>query len=260
LNQKIDLNIKSIFYHNEYTHIQSKPKMSLSHPILISIEGNIGAGKSTLLAKLEERLAQNSTKKWVFLKEPVHIWETIKDKDGQTMLAKFYSDPQKYSFAFQIMAYTTRLNELRRVIRENPDCHGIVCERSLEADKHIFAKMLHDDGIMEDVMYDIYNRYFSEYSEDYKLDAIIYLDADPKVCFERINKRSRNGEGGISLEYLKKCHDYHHEWMLLETVMHMVDPNKRNNLVLDVNSDADYLTVEDPGSRNIERILEFIEG
>ena len=151
---------------------------------LISLEGNIGAGKSTLLEHLEKHFATNE--EYVFLREPVHLWEHIRDKNGNTMLSKFYSDPVKYAFSFQIMAYTTRLHELKRIVRENPKCKVIICERSLEADKHIFAKMLHDDGLIESVNYQIYNR---------------------------------KGET-IELDYLKKCHDYHESWFGNTPIQH----------------------------------------
>ena len=77
---------------------------------IVSIEGNIGSGKTTLLKKLKEKYVNNPN--IIFLKEPVDEWEQIKDKDGQTMLQKFYADQQKYSFAFQMMAYISRLKIL----------------------------------------------------------------------------------------------------------------------------------------------------
>jgi deoxyadenosine/deoxycytidine kinase len=183
----------------------------MHNPIIISLEGNIGAGKSTFLEYFEKHLGEDS--KWMFLKEPVHIWETIKDKNGKTVLANFYEDPKKYAFAFQVMAYTTRYQELKRIIKENTDCEGIICERSLDADKHIFAKMLHGDGLMDDIMYNIYERYFSEYEGNFQLDGIIHIDALPETCFERVEKRSRNGENKIELSYLQKCQECHHEWL-----------------------------------------------
>jgi deoxyadenosine/deoxycytidine kinase len=196
--------------------------INMSSPILVSLEGNIGAGKSTILEKLAERMEPSASieegllqkhRPWIFLREPVHIWNTICDSSGQTILSKFYADPTKYAFAFQIMAYTTRLHELRRLLRENPDCRGIICERSLDADKHIFAKMLHDNGTMDDVMYQIYDRYFAEYDADYKTNAVIYVDADADVCYHRIKERSREGEEGIPLDYLEKCREYHETWL-----------------------------------------------
>lgn len=180
-------------------------------PIIVSLEGNIGAGKSTLLENLETHLGKNSG--WIFLREPVHIWEEIRDQKGQTILAKFYENPSKYAFAFQIMAYTTRLHELKRILRENPNCLGIICERSLDADKHIFAKMLHADGLIDDVMYNIYERYFAEYEGNFTLDGMIYVEAAPDVCYQRVAKRSRDGESAIALDYLEKCHEYHSLWI-----------------------------------------------
>ena len=179
--------------------------------IIISLEGNIGAGKTTFLKHLEERL--NSNSEWVFLREPVHIWEQICDKDGNTVLSKFYANPEKYAFAFQVMAYTTRYQELKRILSENPNCKGIICERSLEADKHIFAKMLNKDKLIDDVMYNIYERYFSIYEGNYDLNGIIHIHADPEICYQRILKRSRNGESQIDLDYLKNCNDYHNKWL-----------------------------------------------
>lgn len=223
-------------------------------PILISLEGNIGAGKSTLLEKLEERLGKNSG--WVFLKEPVHIWETIRDKKGETILSKFYSDPQKYSFAFQIMAYTTRLHELKRLLSENPKCKGIICERSLEADRNIFAKMLHDDETMDNLMYQIYERYFSEYEGSYHLNGVVYIDADAEICNERIKKRSRNGESGISLEYLQRCREYHERWLTPGEIQ-----DKNEFKVLHINTNANVVFGSDPddkGNRWLDEINEFI--
>jgi len=200
-----------------------------SRPIIISLEGNIGVGKSTFLEHLEKNLGKNSG--WLYLREPVHIWETIQDKNGKTVLANFYEDPKTYAFPFQVMAYTTRLHELKRIVKENPDCKGIICERSLEADKHIFAKMLHQDGLMDDIMYTIYEKYFSEYEDMFSLDGIIYLDANPETCFQRIRMRSRDGESNIELEYLQKCNDFHTEWFLnTKTSVMCLDVNDNVNV------------------------------
>lgn len=183
----------------------------MNHPIVLSLEGNIGAGKSTILNALEKHLGNKSG--WLFLKEPVHIWETIQDKDGKSILCKFYENPSKYAFSFQVMAFITRYQELKRMLKENPDCKGIICERSLEADKNIFAKMLHEDDLMDSMHYSIYDRYFQEYEGNLQLDGLIYIDASPEICFDRVQLRSRNGENNISLDYLKKCHKFHEQWM-----------------------------------------------
>jgi deoxyadenosine/deoxycytidine kinase len=119
---------------------------------IISIEGNIGSGKSTLLAHLKETCPNV-----VFVKEPVDEWEKIRDENGVSMLEKFYADQTKYSFSFQMMAYISRLKILRDTIRNNGDRPlTIITERSLNTDKMVFAKMLYDQGKIEDVKYQIY--------------------------------------------------------------------------------------------------------
>ena len=173
-------------------------------PRIITLEGNIGAGKSTLLEKLHEKYQHDPT--IIFLKEPVDTWEQIKDEtSGDTILKMFYANPAKYAFPFQIMAYITRLSLLVQTVKSNPDARIIICERSLEADKNIFAKMLHDDGIIDSVCYQIYERVFAEFTDQFAVSGVVYIDADPGVCASRIMKRARDGEGGIALDYLQKC-------------------------------------------------------
>lgn len=45
---------------------------------------------------------------------------------------------------------------------------------------------------------------------------IIYLRCEPEVCYERTKKRSRNEEETIPLDYLKKIHDKHENWIKQE--------------------------------------------
>jgi deoxyadenosine/deoxycytidine kinase len=201
-----------------------------SKPILISIEGNIGSGKTTIIEQLQQHLANDPT--ILFLREPVEIWESICDSTGENILQKFYGNSSKYAFSFQVMAYATRLSMLRKLIRNNPECRMIICERSLDADKHIFAKMLYEDHTMEEIQYKIYQLFYTEYAEDFMLDGIVYIDATPETCHRRIAQRSREGESSISLEYLTRCHDYHQTWL-----------NAASNidvLKIDVNADVVY--------------------
>ena len=179
---------------------------------IISIEGNIGSGKSTFLERLKKHYAGNE--QVVFSTEPVHLWENIKDQQGNTMLQKFYGDQGKYAFSFQMMAYISRLSILRKIMRQPTEKPVvIITERSLYTDKYVFAKMLHDDGLIEDVNYQIYDQWFYEFAADLPLKNHIYLKADPSVCYDRIHCRSRPGEEKIPLKYLSNCHDYHEEFI-----------------------------------------------
>ena len=80
---------------------------------IISIEGNIGSGKSTLLEHLKTYYSNNDNV--LFLREPVNEWNNIKDEKGETILAKFYAEQEKYSFTFQMMAYISRLKILKDI-------------------------------------------------------------------------------------------------------------------------------------------------
>lgn len=92
--------------HDHHHHRQHQ------RPFIIAIEGNIGAGKTTLFNYLknyvETHLPVVTRSRFVFMREPVDVWQSICDSLGESILSKFYKNPEKYAFPFQIMAYTTR--------------------------------------------------------------------------------------------------------------------------------------------------------
>jgi deoxyadenosine/deoxycytidine kinase len=201
---------------------------------IVSIEGNIGSGKSTLLENLRKHYSNDTH--IIFLREPVDDWEKIKDVDGNTMLKKFYSNQEKYSFAFQMMAYISRLKILRDTIKDiscqnSNEKYVIITERSLYTDKYVFAKMLFDQGNIEDVCYQIYLNWFDEFIKDFPINYSIYVNTEPEKCYERIHKRARDGEEVIPLQYLQECHNYHEAFLDKTNRIYM------NNLTLDGNID-----------------------
>jgi deoxyadenosine/deoxycytidine kinase len=184
--------------------------------VFVSLEGNIASGKSTLLENLISYYKNNPNV--IFLKEPVDVWASIKDEKDITMLEKFYKDQTKYSFAFQMMAYISRLNILKKTvekIQQNKDFNKkiIIMERSLFTDKMVFAQMLFDSGKMEFIEYQIYLKWFDSFVQEFPLSKIIYIKTSPEICHYRIAKRSRQGENIIPLEYLDNC-DLYHEKMI----------------------------------------------
>jgi deoxyguanosine kinase len=189
---------------------------------IISIEGNIGSGKTTLLKSLKDNLKDNND--IIFLREPVDEWLNIKDSDGISILEKFYKNQERYSFPFQMMAYITRLSILRDAVKINPNA-TIITERSLYTDRQVFAKMLFDQGKIEDVNYQIYLKWFDEFTKDFQIFKNVYVKADPEICHQRISKRARQGEEVIPLEYLKECDKYHEEFLENETNKILLDGN-----------------------------------
>ncbi len=178
---------------------------------IFSIEGNIGSGKSTLVKILGKILNTLSNRKIVYVQEPVSEWENVKDINGETILKKFYADPAKYAFSFQMMAYISRLSLLKQVIRKNPNAI-IITERSVFTDKEVFAKMLYEEGKIEEINHQIYLKWFHEFIKDIPITGLIYVNTNPKKSKERVDYRARIGEN-IPLEYLEKCHYYHSKWI-----------------------------------------------
>lgn len=184
-------------------------------PITISIEGNIGAGKTTFINKIENLVNTNKfDKKICVLREPVDIWTNVKNpKTGETILQSFYRDSKTYAFPFQTLVFNTRLMEYKRILKENPDCDILFCERSLESDSNIFAKMLYNDGLIDDMSYEIYKHLYETSKHEFPIDKVVLLDIDHYECQKRIKQRAREGEESIPLEYLGKCDAYHMEWL-----------------------------------------------
>ena len=183
-----------------------------TRPLIISVDGNIGSGKSTLVSKLRTRAKNRND--IVFVDEPVKEWENIKDKDGKNMIQKFYGNVKKYAFAFQMMAYISRLAELKEAYQKAIDdkISIIITERSVETDRMVFAQMLHDEGDIESVEFEIYTKWFDHFIKDMKVDHYVYIDASSITCDARIKKRNRSGEN-IPIEYLEKCQKYHQDWL-----------------------------------------------
>lgn len=210
---------------------------------IFSVEGNIGSGKSTLVKILKLYLG---VKNIVFLQEPVSIWENICDKDGESILSKFYGNQEKYAFSFQMMAYISRVSMLKKCIDENPDSI-IITERCVHTDKNVFAKMLYDDNKIEEVNYEIYLKWFDHFIKDIPISGYIYVNASPSKSFERVKIRGRDGEV-IPIEYLAKCDSYHNDWL-----RNVQQP------ILTLNANTDYSFKKDDYNVWINMIINFLK-
>ena len=192
---------------NFKSHVYS-PEMQ---PILVSIEGNIGAGKSYLLKSL--RAAHPD---WCFIDEPVDFWQSLKNGKDESILELFYGDPKRWSYTFQNCALLSRYQNIEAAVRgtANEGRKVFITERCLDTDYEVFAKMLHADGIMDPLEFELYQRWFRILQRSaVPLSAIVYVDTDPDMCFERVAERARSGEAGISLEYLNSLDRQQDAWV-----------------------------------------------
>lgn len=213
---------------------------------IYSIDGNIGSGKSTVIQKLKEEFKKINNTEIIYLPEPVKIWSSIKDKEGENIIEKFYRDNKKYAFAFQMMAYITRIHQIKnelKAIQPNKN-YIIITERSVHTDKNVFAKMLYTNKDINECEYQIYNKWFDEFINDIPIHKYIYIDTSPTKCLERIGKRARKGEK-IPLEYLQMCKDNHDEWL-----------NQVDHDVLTLNGDVEFETKE--YTEMFDTVIKFI--
>ena len=225
--QKFLINLITLFtlftFYNIYIIFNRKKK-----PILISIDGNIGTGKSTFTNLLKENISNAE-----YLQEPVDVWLNIKDSKGVNILQKFYEDKSRWSYTFQNIAFITRMKLiLDKVLTSSKDF--IISDRCMETDKQIFAKILRNDNLLNDIewkLYNMWNDIYEKYFSYHLVRNIIYLRCDPQISMERIKKRNRGEENTITIEYLKKIHNAHEEWL-----MDKYD-EKINVLVINCNDD-----------------------
>jgi deoxyadenosine/deoxycytidine kinase len=162
----------------------------------IAVAGNVGVGKSTLTRLLSEYLC------W----EP--FFEAV---DDNPYLADFYQDMRTWSFHSQIYFLSRRLGHHRQIV-ERPGT--VVQDRSVYEDAEIFARNLRLQGNMT-------GRDWQSYWELYQTvitilpppDLVIYLQASVPVLQKRIQRRGRDYERQIAVEYLTQLNELYEEWV-----------------------------------------------
>lgn len=163
---------------------------------LIAVEANIGAGKSTLLPKLVKELGQD----WKAIQEPVD------DPEFMRLLEQFTQNPHDTTKRLEFQKYITERRA--KLLADIPDGNYVI-ERSLFSDL-IFSQvnmlgMERPSGEYLSYYYDIIDRL-----KDYpQVDAVVYLQTNPRVSWERMRDRARGAEDGTPLSYLTDLSRYH---------------------------------------------------
>ena len=161
----------------------------------IGISGLIGAGKTTLAKELGK-----------VLNLPVY-YEPIVENE---YLEDFYRDMKRYSFSFQIYLLNCRFRQHQQVLWNGT---GGIQDRTLYEDS-IFAKVLYEDGNMEEREYKTYLNLFRNMSNFMKKNTlIVHLDVKPEESLRRIKMRARGCETGITIEYLTKLYNAYEEFL-----------------------------------------------
>ncbi|XP_075456720.1 deoxyguanosine kinase, mitochondrial-like isoform X1 [Ascaphus truei] len=237
----------------------------------LSIEGNIAVGKSTFL-----RLLSNAYKEWNFVTEPLNKWQNVHASTTQTqhsshqdmgnLLQLIYEDPSRWSYTFQTFSCMGRLKTQIEPFSEqflNLREPVQIFERSVYSDRYVFAQTLFELGHLNEMEWTMYQEWHSfllyEFAEKVALDGIIYLQATPEKCFERLQRRARLEELTVQLKYLEKLHDQHENWLVKKTTdIHFENLKNIPVLVLDVNDDFENNPVGNKSLSN--KVKNFLAG
>jgi deoxyadenosine/deoxycytidine kinase len=163
---------------------------------LVLVAGNIGAGKTSLTERIGQRLQWHSG------------YESVADNP---YLSDFYTDMHAWAFHLQVFFLGHRAEQYLEAVR---DPRSAILDRSIYEDFHIFTRALHHMGNMAERDYLSYRRLFELVVGSLPPpDLLIYLKAPVSILMQRITRRARNMETGITPEYLALLDSYYEEWL-----------------------------------------------
>jgi deoxyadenosine/deoxycytidine kinase len=163
---------------------------------LILVAGNIGAGKTSLTERLAARLNWQSG------------FESVADNP---YIADFYKDMRSWSFHLQIFFLGHRAMQHKALAEGSQNA---IIDRSIYEDMHIFARALHELNNVNERDYDSYRQLYNVVVDSLPSPALlIYLHAPVEVLIDRITKRGRSIESGITPDYLRLLDRYYEEWL-----------------------------------------------
>lgn len=162
----------------------------------IAIAGNIGSGKTTLTKMLAKRYG------WTARFEPV---------DNNPYLEDYYADMKRWSFNLQIYFLNQRFRDIVEISRSKDT---IIQDRTIFEDARIFAANLHDMGLMSDRDFKNYTDLFDLMMSLVKLpDLLIYIRSSISNIVSQIEKRGREYEKTIRIDYLQGLNTRYEEWI-----------------------------------------------
>ena len=162
----------------------------------IAVAGNIGSGKTTLTRLLAKNYG------WT---------PKYEDVDFNPYLTDFYNDMQRWSFNLQIYFLNRRFEDIVDISKSQ---EHVIQDRTIYEDACIFAPNLHSMGLMT-------TRDFENYTSLLNLmlslvkppDLLIYLKSSIPNLVNQIQKRGREYESSIRLDYLKGLNERYDNWI-----------------------------------------------
>ncbi|MFZ6052941.1 deoxynucleoside kinase [Halocola ammonii] len=196
----------------------------------IAIAGNIGSGKTTLTTLLAKHY------KWT---------PHFEDVDDNPYLNDFYKDMQRWSFNLQIYFLNSRFNQIQELRRSGKN---IIQDRTIYEDAYIFAPNLHAMGLMTTRDFENYFSLFNSMDEHVEApDLLIYLRASVSSLVKQIQRRGRDYEEAIRLDYLTRLNERYEAWISTY--------DKGKLLIIDIDDNNFHEDAEDLG-----KIINAIDG
>ena len=162
----------------------------------IAVAGNIGSGKTTLTGMLAKHFG------W----EP--MYESV---ENNPYLASFYEDMQRWSFNIQVYFLNSRFRQVIELRKKKKD---VIQDRTIYEDAYIFAPNLHDMQLMPTRDFENYTSLFELMAQFLEYpDLLIYLKADIPTLVAQINKRGREYENTIRIDYLQHLNEKYEKWI-----------------------------------------------
>jgi deoxyadenosine/deoxycytidine kinase len=171
----------------------SKPKKEIKH---IAIAGNIGAGKTTLTKILSKHFG------WL---------PQFEDVENNPYLNDFYEDMPRWSFNLQVFFLNSRF---KQIIEIQQGTEVVIQDRTIHEDAQIFAPNLHGMGLMSTRDFENYTKLYETISSMIRPpDLLIYLKATVPTLVNQIQKRGRDYEDNLRLDYIRRLNEYYEKWI-----------------------------------------------
>ena len=199
-----------------------------------AVAGNIGAGKTSLAELLSKH----------------YKWEAhFEDVIDNPYLDDFYMHMERWSFNLQVYFLNSRFRQIKEIRKKNKN---VIQDRTIYEDANIFAPNLHAMGLMTNRDFENYKSLFDLMEENVAApDLLIYLRASVATLVEQIQKRGREYENSIRLDYLTRLNERYEAWI--------GEYNKGKLLIIDVD-DINYEENDEDLSNILEKINVEING
>ncbi len=190
----------------------------------IVIAGNIGAGKTTLTKLLSKN----------------YKWDAhFEDVENNPYLNDFYNDMPRWSFNLQVFFLNSRFKQILDIRQSGKT---VIQDRSIYEDAYIFAPNLHAMGLMSSRDFDNYFQLFQLMNSLIKPpDLLVYLRASVPTLVNQIQKRGREYESSIRLDYLKRLNERYEAWIETYTASPLLIIDVDNINFIDKKEDLSFV-------------------